>query len=967
MSSSFILIYCSENQATVQKFSSDLSSTGAQFTLVAADKNANIGEVLNTSSPVILFITDNFLKNRNCMFQAYANYGHLIKNGQILAIIAEGYVRKTDGTTIPVTTRIERVANVIQYMNYWQDKYLSIRKEYNLGEISEDEVNVIKVISTEVGDFARLLKDSNFQYFENITARNYQLFCQIAGLPMPTHTALASEPAIEIVQPQLENEIVEDKVVEEKVAQEKEFENTDKEEIPQNQSIVIDTVATFEKEEAAIEEIISDIPGIGLLNNPIPNVQTTDSKFIKEIDEDDFFNTDKEKPSGSNVNEIMDEVIFEEENEANQLIETSHEVIEIQDIFEDEEPELTPTIKKVTEEDNDEVNSIFKNIIEKREDEVVTTENPVETEHSLNPTPENIEDTYSIMDIFKDTENESFELITLSSRGNEEDVEEKIKEEEDINQKLITALKLAKINDFKKATNILDDILEKNPHNADAYFILAEIAELNKDFIMAKAYYEKTVFIAPFYPLVYEKLAKLSAAHFTNEPKQTKKYFKQALKLDENNAALLYAYAEFLNDQMNNPEKAIKYFEKVLEVEANHPFANYDLAVIYYKLGNKAIAAEYYRNACENNEEISTEENDGVFLSYSILDIERADEAINLHTEEQEEVMIPLKTLIEEQEEVERNNEVEEVESIKEDGSVENVEVIEEISTSSEIQSVDTENTIEASVEEVEIPISKLLPKEGAKIILITGATAGIGKATAEIFAKNGYNVILTGRRQERLLELQNEFHEKYENGCVAIDFDVQNFQSIQDGIESLDDAWKNIDILVNNAGLALGLEPIQEGTLSHWDTMIDTNIKGLLYMTRLIAPQMVERRSGHIINLCSTAGKEAYANGNVYCATKFAVEALTRSMRIDLHKFGIRVGQVSPGAVETEFSNVRFEGDTERAAKVYDGFTPLIAEDVADIIYYMASAPAHVNIQDVLVMATQQASATIIDRSGKI
>jgi NADP-dependent 3-hydroxy acid dehydrogenase YdfG len=199
------------------------------------------------------------------------------------------------------------------------------------------------------------------------------------------------------------------------------------------------------------------------------------------------------------------------------------------------------------------------------------------------------------------------------------------------------------------------------------------------------------------------------------------------------------------------------------------------------------------------------------------------------------------------------------------------------------------------------------------------------------------------------------------------LSFDIRNFGSIQTTFNDLDKEWRAIDILINNAGLAIGMDPVNEGNPDHWDTMIDTNIKGLLYMTRLISPGMVDRKSGHIINLCSTAGKEAYPNGNVYSATKFAVEALTRNMRIDLHKYGIRVGQVSPGAVEeTEFSQVRFLGDKERAAKIYEDFVPLRAADIADIIYFMTAAPAHVNIQDILVMGTQQASAAIIDRSGR-
>ncbi|MEO6036789.1 MAG: SDR family NAD(P)-dependent oxidoreductase, partial [Saprospiraceae bacterium] len=188
----------------------------------------------------------------------------------------------------------------------------------------------------------------------------------------------------------------------------------------------------------------------------------------------------------------------------------------------------------------------------------------------------------------------------------------------------------------------------------------------------------------------------------------------------------------------------------------------------------------------------------------------------------------------------------------------------------------------------------------------------------------------------------------------------------VQYTLENLPESWQNIDILINNAGLAKGFSPIHEGDTDHWETMIDTNIKGLLYVTRAISPGMVERRRGHIINICSSAGKEVYANGNVYCATKFAVDALTRSMRLDLHQHNIRVSQVSPGHVEdTEFALNRFDGDQEQA-QIYNNFQPLRPEDVADVIYYMTTRPAHVNVQDVVLFSTQQASATVVDRSGR-
>ncbi|MBF7091070.1 SDR family NAD(P)-dependent oxidoreductase [Flavobacterium sp. ALJ2] len=247
------------------------------------------------------------------------------------------------------------------------------------------------------------------------------------------------------------------------------------------------------------------------------------------------------------------------------------------------------------------------------------------------------------------------------------------------------------------------------------------------------------------------------------------------------------------------------------------------------------------------------------------------------------------------------------------------------------------------------------------KTALITGATSGIGKATAQILAKNNYKVILCGRRQDRLAELEAALSEYTEVHTLA--FDVRDKEAVLERIGSLPESFSVIDVLINNAGNAHGLDPIQTGDLDDWDAMIDINVKGLLYVSKAIIPQMSARKSGHIINIGSTAAKEVYPNGNVYCGTKHAVDAISQGMRIDLNPFGIRVGAIHPGMVETEFSEVRFKGDADRASNVYKGFTPLQAEDIADIIHFVVSRPYHVNIADLVVMSTAQASSTIVKR----
>lgn len=245
------------------------------------------------------------------------------------------------------------------------------------------------------------------------------------------------------------------------------------------------------------------------------------------------------------------------------------------------------------------------------------------------------------------------------------------------------------------------------------------------------------------------------------------------------------------------------------------------------------------------------------------------------------------------------------------------------------------------------------------KTILITGATSGIGEACANLFAENGYQLIITGRRKDKLEKLADTLSSQFNSPILALNFDIADFKACENAINNLPPQFKRIDILLNNAGLAAGLNPIQEGILSDWEAMIDINLKGLLYITRLVAPLMTAQKAGHIVNISSVAGKENYANGNVYCATKHAVDSLSQTMRIDLLQHGVKVTNIAPGMVETEFSLVRFKGDEKRAKNVYVGLTPLSAHDIAETIYWAVSRPDHVNISDIVITPKAQANAT--------
>lgn len=248
------------------------------------------------------------------------------------------------------------------------------------------------------------------------------------------------------------------------------------------------------------------------------------------------------------------------------------------------------------------------------------------------------------------------------------------------------------------------------------------------------------------------------------------------------------------------------------------------------------------------------------------------------------------------------------------------------------------------------------------KTAFITGATSGIGKATAQLLAKHNFNLILCGRRKERLNRLEKELANLTE--VTTLQFDVRNKKEVFKAFESIPSKFKQIDVLINNAGNAHGLSSIQDGSIEDWDAMIDINVKGLLYVSKAILPQMVKRNNGFIVNIGSIAGKEVYPNGNVYCASKFAVNALNKAMRIDLNQHNIRVSAIHPGAVETEFSDVRFKGDTEKAKNVYSGYNALQAEDIAEIIHFVITRPYHVNIEDLVVYPTAQANPTILNKN---
>lgn len=931
-----LIIYTSANEAVARQLAEELQSIGHSATL-QEKKESDYSEQLGLTpvpeeTAVLYLITDNFLKSYGCMngiLQATHKWGD---QALLEVVVADGISTNEDGDSRSVSTQFERVGDIIKYMNFWQDKYLALRQKKRNKKQDEglsEEIAITKEVSGDVGEFLRYVRGYGYHSIESLKEK-YQPTARAEQEETVPDGAAILAPNVagqETTAPPLPDErslveMIEDSSSE-LIAENKELENV-----------------VFEGAEIN-EEMLKKIPGMNLLDK-----QSSDSIVDDLLDEED---SDEQTGNSLEDTTFTKKEIQELDDENDELMSILDEVMvddgvndlpgdeeyhfvgdnpdspgdfDIDSLFEEEEPD-DESKNEVEEEATDDIapempvseNEVLLNLVDEEED-LEDEKTNIILEHAV--------------DLFREDRME--EGVDYLSQAVEA-------APENTSLRYYYAYAQARYTGkFEDANKQLDILLQQDEAHPDAWFLKAEILESIQEYAGAKNAFEQVLEINPVFPDAQYRLGLLIADHFEGQEAKASDHLLIAVDQNDKNVDAHYLLATLMNEHLSQPENAVKYFRRALNLQPNHPFANYDLALLYHRLGDKQRAAEFYEKAADINPELKTDQNDKAFAWDSEVP--------------EVETIAPLQatpvaaSIVAEKEPA--NEEIHQSAVPEESTTVEPTDHPPLKSTSLQIAEEGT-------------------PVVQTKIVLITGATAGIGKATAELFASHGYRLILTGRRTDRLQELTDVFSKKYKTQCLHIPFDVRDLKAVNAAINELPEAWKNIDILINNAGLSRGLDPIHEGSIEDWETMIDTNVKGLLYMTRAITPHMVQRREGHIINVSSIAGTEVYPGGNVYSASKAAVSSLTRSMRIDLHKHNIRVSQISPGHVEeTEFASVRFDGDANKAAKTYENFQPLKSSDIAEAIYFMATRPAHVNIQDIYLYSTQQACATMIERSGR-
>lgn len=944
-----LLAYCRDNAPLAAEIDRKLSRIGIPFEHITDQEGAEQGYMANylsgTPEPVLLLVTDNFLKSAGCMSGMLAALQTMMRDRRVVTVVADG-VRREDGAEVP--THFDRMVYALQYMNHWQSTWLELsdRHSHADGAAKEamlDELNATRNIANEMGDLISALRESGHITYPEFESHEFAAFFQRFGL-QHWHEQYKHITAQEAVPAET-------------------------------------TLANMAPEDLELPtlQVSGDMAHSNGHELPTASVSMEPDSTAEVADAPHF---DK-----------MDDLLqhLEQEEQPAEVAIPYHEP-ETTDL-----PTLEPSPEPVTAITTEDVRSAASADAGDEDVEAIVAQHINDAWFWLENghTERGLELLSAALEQYPD--NTALQASLEQARAQYEPA---------------AAATLASSPSLPVAEVVPAVMPQLMNSEARSYELMGDMAMQKGDFLFAKYCWDRTVELESAYPGIYRKLGMMVTENLREYRETGMQYLKKALAQNPADAEVHLALARVAL-QNNEPEAAEVYYRSA--VAADPPLKTLD---------NDLLFLPEYALQTQEKQEAPV-----VVVTESPQEEERVAEVVAALLQEEASTAWPIdaapETILETPAGAMPDAEFSDTGS---GSGAENVHTP-EVSDSAAVSSING-NAVETEVpeeapsfesemgmplpslpdqtgmpavttSEMEIPgpetapeghlapesvVNPMLQPESAAAepqalpsaqapvpaqevltVLITGATSGIGLATAELFARNGHRLILTGRRVDRLSDLKRHFESETQTDVLMLPFDVRDLGAVRAALENLPEAWQTVDVLINNAGLAKGLAPIQEGELDHWETMIDTNIKGLLYVTRVVAPGMVRRRRGHIVNIGSIAGKEIYPSGNVYCASKAAVDALTRAMRLDLHAHNIRVSQISPGHVEeTEFAVNRFDGDAERGAKVYENFQPLKASDVAEVIYFMVTRPAHVNIQDVVLYGTQQASATVIDRSGR-
>jgi NADP-dependent 3-hydroxy acid dehydrogenase YdfG/Tfp pilus assembly protein PilF len=913
------LAYCVDNEDIARDIQSLLGNYARFQTLVAGGDNGNLPlaeQIRQFGGPCILLVSDNFLRSAACMYGGLS----LVQDMQyrLLPVVVDG---KKDGRAI--STSFERVTDIIQYINYWQDQYLDLRRQrHELSGLDEDTFNehlrLVREISSEAGEFLRHLRSLDHYSFAQFAANDYYAFFSFID-DEPAWTAFKSRTMAGGIAGVI----------------------ADSGEEESEEDFVLGTLTDIDDgDEDAGGDSVNEATGIDIL----PNVG--------------------EGGEWGNLEE-------EEEEEEEYDDEDSQTVTE---------PQGSPA--EPSEEDN---------TVEPEEEDELDIPIMLEKAWGL-ASKGDLEAGLNLLDMLL----------------------EEYPQDSEIRYHL--AMMLADKNDVPAAVRELRKIVDSEEMHEDALSLLVDLYMETGDYDNARNTLTQLLQLNTQHEAGWLSLGELILRQDPEDVESARYAFDRVLKLNPRNERALWFHASVCARMDSHLTEALQSLDYLLSIVPDHAEALSLRQKLHEQKAEREREQVAREQAARENAtaQLGTDGNPETGQYVNPTENTGGDNEDGGHpatgqgaTSGGDEVDTtnpqPLEAPSVEDPENESGTDTHgagpetgsgttgESPSAEGENADKGHQTTTNVDTNTPQPTASTpeHNPLQALKENIAQLEALLQAHEEAekrakealavlqaavpakpgtgKTVLISGATSGIGKATAQRFAQEGYRLILTGRRADRLQSLQDQLMQQTGAEVLLLNFDVRDAGAVQAAVDGLPDNWRQIDILINNAGKAKGLDFIFQGQEDHWEEMIDTNIKGLLYLTRAISPGMVARRSGHIINVGSTAGKEVYPKGSVYCATKFAVDALTKGMRMDLYDKGIRVSQVSPAHVEeTEFALVRFDGDEERARQVYDNFQPLKAADVAAVILFMASQPSHVNVLDVVVQSSQQASSTMIDRSGR-